>query len=171
MTHPLVLQYQFAREKWFELLADMPAEQATRRFGRMNSISWTVAHLGHVEQRGFIEFLGHDKVTDIYERYDIYKPNVVPPYEEMVAAWKEITAVSDPLLEALTEEDMHRCPTVNGRQLKENIGTWLQRFTGHIWYHNGEASAIRQLVDDRDLPQMVGSIPEWAAFGTTVERD
>ncbi|MEM7110940.1 MAG: DinB family protein [Chloroflexota bacterium] len=166
MTHPLVLQYQFAREKWFELLADMPAEHAARRFGRMNSISWTVAHLGHVEQRAFIEMLGQPRVTEIYQQYDIYKPNVVPPYDEVMAAWKLVMVTTDPLLEALTEEDMHRSLLAGG----ENIGTWLQRLTGHLWYHNGEASAVRQLIDDRDLPQMVGSIPVWAAFGTTVER-
>lgn len=164
MTHPLVLQYQFAREKWQELLANMPETHAHKKYGRMNTISWTVAHLGHVEQMGFLEFSGHPKVTDIYERYNIYQPNVSPPFDEMMAAWKAVAKAVDPILNALTEEDMQVHRIVNGQPLQENMGTWLLRLTSHMWYHNGEASAIRQLNDDRNLPQMVGTIPTWATY-------
>ncbi len=120
---------------------------------------------GHVEQMAFLEMLGHAKVTDIYDHYNIYQPNVSPPFAEMMAAWQQAAAAVDPLLNALTEEDAHMHRLVRGQPQHENIGTWLLHLTPHMWYHNGEASAIRQLIDDCDLPQMVSSILDWATFG------
>ena len=164
MTHPLVIQLQFAREKWLETLGDLTEEEGERRFGRMNSISWMLAHLAQFEQWSWLELAGHAKVTDIFDQYEINKPNVVPPFDEMLAAWKQVVAAVDPILEAMTEEDLHIHHVFRGKPLRENVGTRIQRHTGHYWYHNGEANAIRQLIDDRALPQMIGRIPNWAAY-------
>lgn len=164
MTHPLVIQLQFAREKWLEGLVDLTPEEGNRRFGRMNSISWMLAHLGHFEQWSWLELAGHDKVTTVFDEIDVYKPDVNPPYELMLAAWQQVVDASNPLLEAMTADDMLVHHQWKGKRLNENVGTRIQRHTAHYWYHNGEASAIRQLIDDRPLPQMVGRIPDRAAF-------
>ena len=89
--------------------------------------------------------------------------------KKMVEAWKTVAAAVDPILEALTEEDMHVHQIIGGKPQAQNVGTWLIRLTTHMWYHNGEACAVRQLIDDRDLPQMVGSIPDWATYASTAE--
>lgn len=164
MTHPLVLQLKFAREKFWETLVDISAEHAIQRFGRMNSISWMIGHLAQFEQWSWLELPGQPNATTIFEQYDFYAPNVNPPYDEMVAGWHQVIDAVNPVLEAMTDEDMHIHHMFRGKPIHENVGTRIQRHVGHYWYHNGEANAIRQLIDDRKLPQMIGRIPNWAAY-------
>ena len=164
MTHSLVVQLKFAREKFWETLVDISAEHAMQRFGRMNSISWMVGHLAWFEQWSWLELPGHTKATDLLDSYDFYTPDVNPPFEDMKAAWHAVMAGVNPVLEAMTEEDLHVHHMFRGKPTRENVGTRIQRHIDHYWYHNGEANAIRQLIDDRDLPQMIGRIPNWAAY-------
>ncbi|MBE3039181.1 MAG: DinB family protein, partial [Chloroflexi bacterium] len=49
MTHLLVTQLRFARSEFVRCLDGIPAEDAVRRMGPMNSISWMVGHLSNQE--------------------------------------------------------------------------------------------------------------------------
>jgi hypothetical protein len=53
---------------------------------------------------------------------------------------------------------------INGKPVYESIGTLLQRNIYHYWFHSGEALAIRQLLGHTDLPEFVGSFPDWALY-------
>lgn len=85
-------------------------------------------------------------------------PPHTPDLNEMWQAWKGITAASDQYLDALTPETMQTYFIVNGKPVRENIGTNLMRMIHHYWYHLGEAQALRQLLGHRDLPSFVGAM-------------
>ena len=53
--HPLVSQLKFARSQWLLGLEGLSAEEATRRFAPINSISWMIGHLAGFEQRIWVD--------------------------------------------------------------------------------------------------------------------
>ena len=53
-AHPLVLQLRFTRAEFLRGVRGVPAEDAKRRLGPMNSLSWNVGHLAWQEQRYFL---------------------------------------------------------------------------------------------------------------------
>ena len=55
MAHPLVDQFRFTRSEWQRGLVGVSADEATRHFGSMNCISWTVGHLAWHEQRSWLQ--------------------------------------------------------------------------------------------------------------------
>ena len=52
--HPLVLQLRFTRAEFLRGVRGVPAEDARRRLGPMNSLGWNVGHLAWQEQRYFL---------------------------------------------------------------------------------------------------------------------
>lgn len=56
MVHPLVEQVRFARGEFRCGLAGVTEEDAQRRLGPSNCISWSVGHLAWQEQRYFVTF-------------------------------------------------------------------------------------------------------------------
>ena len=68
--HPLVLQLRFTRAEFLRGVKGVPEEDATRRLGPMNSISWNVGHLAWQEQRYFLtRGTGATPRPDIQERF------------------------------------------------------------------------------------------------------
>jgi len=55
MTQPLVTQLKFTRSEWVRGLKPVTAEEATRRFGAINPISWMIGHLAWQEQLYWVE--------------------------------------------------------------------------------------------------------------------
>ena len=159
MVHPLVAQLRFTRSEWLRALADVPGEDARRRFPPMNSIGWIVGHLAWQEQRYWL--MGAQGTTVVPQLNDLVgygRPASTPPVDEMWAAWHTVTRAADPYLDALTTEALQGRILVNGQPDSETIGTRLQRVIYHYWYHIGEGLAIRQLLGHADLPEFVGDI-------------
>lgn len=159
MTHLLVTQLRFARSEFLRCLDGIPAEDAVRRMGPMNSISWMVGHLSNQENTYWVR-LAQDKVLfpDLNNLVGYGKPASTPPLEEMWAAWREITAAADPYLEPLTPELLQTHFIWKGKPREESIGTTLMRNIYHYWYHLGEANAVRQMLGHKDLPEYVGDM-------------
>jgi hypothetical protein len=165
MAHPLVDQLRFARSEFVRSLGGVNEEEGIRRFGAMNSISWTVGHLADQEQRYWIWRRGEPLVVDGLNALVGYgKPASTPPLADMWAAWRAITTATDPYLDSLTIADLHAFPLVNGAPHDESVGTMILRVIGHNWFHNGECQAIRQLLGHRNLPEFVGDIGEEAPY-------
>ena len=165
MTHPLVDQLRFARSELVRGLDSVTEEEGIRRFGPINSISWIVGHLAYQEQTFWIERRGLPiLVPGLHDLVGFRQPASTPPLDEMWSAWRTITAAADPVLDALTIDDLEAHLTVNGQPTRESVGTMLRRTIGHYWFHNGEAQAIRQLLDHTDLPQFVGNIGKEAPY-------
>ena len=159
MTHPLVVQLRFARSEFARCLEGVTEEEAQRRFMPMNSISWLVGHLANQENTYWVLIAqGKQIVPDLYPLVGHGKPASTPPLADMWAAWREITAVADQYLDTLTTDMLQTYFEWKGKAVQESVGTMLQRNLYHYWFHNGEASAIRQMLDHTDLPEFVGNI-------------
>ncbi len=165
MTHPLVTQLRFARAEWLRALADVPPEDARRRLPPLNSISWIAAHLAWHEQSNWLyRAQGTILVPAVIELGGYGKPPSAPPLDEMLEAWRTITAAADLYLDALTAAEMQSHWIVKGKPAAADIGTTLLRVIYHYWYHTGEVMAIRQMLGHPNLPEFVGDIDAQAPY-------
>ena len=161
MTHLLVKQLRFTRQELVRGLQGVTEEEAQRRFGPMNCISWIVGHLANQEQRYWLQKAQNKKLfPGLNERVGYGSPASTPSLAEMWQIWNEVTREADVYLDTLNPLSLKGYVNQSEEQimLDESIGTLLMRVTYHYWYHTGEALAIRQMLGHRDLPQFVGDI-------------
>jgi hypothetical protein len=146
-------------------LAGVTDEEARRRFGSMNCISWMIAHLASQEQRYWLTLpSGRTIVTAVNELAAYGRPATTPPLDEMWQAWKLITQETDQFLDGVTSEMLTTHFVVDGTPRDESIGSMLRRVTYHYWYHIGESQAVRQLLGHSGLPDFVGDIHDEAPY-------
>ena len=145
MAHMLVEQLRFTRSDWLRGLQDVDAEEARRRHGRINSISWMIGHLAWHEQYYWFRMAQQKTLLPELGAFGYGKPASEPPLDEVWAAWHHITAATDPWLDALTPAQMDEFP-LGDADRRESIGTRLLHLIYHYWYHLGEAQAVRQLL-------------------------
>jgi uncharacterized damage-inducible protein DinB len=163
--HPLVLQLRFTRSEFMRAVRHVDDADARWRIEPMNCISWNVGHLAWQEQRYFVTVgQGRTPLPDIATRFESGGPASTPPLDEVLAAWRTITAEADPWLDTLTTELLQAHPILQGKPLARTFGNLLQRTIYHYWFHTGENMAIRQQLGHRRLPQFVGSIDEEAPY-------
>jgi hypothetical protein len=167
MTTYLVTQLRFARSEFLRCLDGVSNEEGQQRLGQMNSIGWIVGHLASQEHFLWVQS-AQDKnlYPDLRERVGHGHPASTPPLDEMWDVWKKVTKCADEYLDTLTEAMMVEYLLFNGKTLRENIGTSLLRNTYHIWFHLGEAHAIRQQFGHQP-PDFVGGFGE-AVFKQSV---
>lgn len=165
--HPLVRQLRFTRREFQRALKGLSGEEASRRFLPMNCISWNVGHLAWQEQEYFIaRAQGLPRpLPEIEKQFAYGAPASTPPLEEVLEAWKAITAAADPYLGTLTSATLAQ-PYLkkDGQPAQRILGNLLQRVIYHYWYHTGENMAIRQLLGHSRLPQFVGNIDDQAPY-------
>jgi uncharacterized damage-inducible protein DinB len=159
MPHPMVAQVRFARSEFARCLEGVNEEDARRRFEPMNCISWIVGHLADQQNAYWVLIAqGRKAAPGLYDLVGYGKPASTPPLDEMWAAWHEITTAADEFLDTLTAEDLTRHLEWRGKPRPESIGTMLYRNIYHIWFHMGEAYAIRQMLGHTGLPEFVGDM-------------
>jgi hypothetical protein len=173
MAHLLVTQLRFARSEFKRALEGVSSEDALKRLGPMNSISWTVGHLANQEQRYWLYRSQNILLyPDLNNLVGYGKPASTPPLGEMWAAWHAITAAADAYLDTFNPENMQTY--FKDANLKvvvnESIGTLLMRNIYHYWYHTGESMATRQMLGHINLPEFVGDMNS-AAFHAEVEPE
>jgi len=162
-VHPLVVQLRFARHNLLRCLEGVSEEDACRRLGTMNCLSWILGHLANLESRWWVLLAqGQELLPELNERVGYGKPASTPPLAEMRAAWETITRAADCYLDTLTTETLQQHFVWKGKPRPENIGTMLLRCIYHYWYHIGEASAIRQMLGHTDLPEFIGDMSQAA---------
>ena len=76
----------------------------------------------------------------------------------MLAAWRAVTAATDPFLDSLGTEKLQVDLPLDGKPTGQTQGSAIRRLTYHYWFHIGEILAIRQMCGQKDLPEYVGSI-------------
>jgi len=160
MLLDLVVQLDFARCKFRQVLVDLPPEDAVIRLHPMNCISWMVGHLANHEQSYWL-VLGQRKIVvpDLTELVGYGRPATTPPLVEMVAAWEQITAEADLFLATLTEADLSKqWIHGDGRVQGEPVGMMFMRLIYHYWFHIGEIHAVRQQLGHEQLPDFVGDM-------------
>ena len=159
MIHPLVTQLRFARSEFVRGLEGVPPEDAVRRLEPANCLSWIVGHLASQEHFLWVMAAqGRDVAPGLLDLVGHGRPASTPPWEEMWAAWREVTQAADAYLDELTPERLPEYLLWEGAPLWEDIGTMLLRNIYHYWFHLGEAQGLRQMLGHRDLPQFVGGM-------------
>jgi uncharacterized damage-inducible protein DinB len=157
--HLLVSQLRFARSEFVRGLEGVSEEDGIRRLMPMNCISWMVGHLANQEHRYWVLFAqGKDIAPGLYDLVGYGKPASTPPLAEMWAIWKKVTAAADAYLDTLNPAILLSYPLRDGKPVDETVGTLLMRNIYHYWYHTGEASAVRQMLGHKGLPDFVGDI-------------
>jgi hypothetical protein len=165
MLHPLVEQLRFTRSEFERGLKGLTEEDARRRLLPMNCISWNVGHLAWQEQKYFLYYAqGQLPVPEIDERFAYGSPASTPPFDEMLAAWRAITAAADPWLDSRTSVDLTTHVERHGKPSTYIFGSLLLRVVYHYWYHTGENMAIRQSLGHAGLPEFVGDIDGEAPY-------
>jgi hypothetical protein len=159
MAHPLVTQLRFTRSEFVRCLKGVSAEEACRRIGPMNCISWIVGHLAAQEHFLWIELAqGINIAPGLYALVGHGQPASTPPLDEMWDRWHAITAQADRYLDTITPEMLGTYLASQDKRASEDVGTLLLRNIYHYWFHTGEAHAIRQMLGHVDLPQFVGDM-------------
>ncbi len=165
MAHPLVDQLHFTRSEWLRGLQGISEEEASRHFGQMNCISWTVGHLAWHEHRYWLERAqGKCLFPDLDVKYAYGAPMSTPSFQEMLDTWRQASAAADPFLDGLTTEGLQAGLLVDGKAVGQSVGSALRRITYHYWYHTGEVQAIRQMLGHNNLPEYVGDIETEAPY-------
>lgn len=161
--HPLVVQLRFARSEFVRCLAGVPAEDAVRRIGPMNCISWIVGHLANQEHRYWVQLpQGRTLFPELNDLVGFGRPASTQPLADMWATWHAVTEAADTYLDTLTSDMLVTYLLRDGQPVPESIGTLLQRNMYHYWFHTGEAHAVRQQLGHSDLPQFVGDMTQAA---------
>ena len=164
-VHPLVDQLWFTRREFLRGIRGVGADDAAVRLGPMNCIAWNVGHLAWQEQRYFVT-IAQDRTPrpDIADRFAVGGPASQPVLDEVIAAWREITAEADVWLATVTTEALLERAGAARPAARDLAGNRLQRTIYHYWYHLGENQAIRQQLGHGRLPQFVGNIDDEAPF-------
>ena len=157
--HPLVTQLRLARSELVRCLEGVSEEDARRRLGPANCISWIVGHLADQEHNYWVvRAQGQNLAPGLNKLVGYGQPASTPSLAEMWAAWQTITCAADRFLDTLTGERLSTHLGREGKPMVEDIGTMLLRNIYHYWFHTGEAHAIRQQLGHRDLPEFVGDM-------------
>jgi len=164
VAHPRVDQLQFARSEWARGVRGLSEVDALRRLRPMNSISWMVGHLAWHERRLWVERAQGLRMEPELDALASGAPASTPSFAVMMAAWERIVAQSERFLGSLATADLERPLPFDRRPTPPTAGTEVQRITYHYWDHIGEASAVRQILGHRRLPQFVGDIDTMAPY-------
>jgi hypothetical protein len=158
-VHPLVTQLRFTRSEFLRCIEGVSEDDARKRLLPMNCISWIVGHMANQENRFWvIRAQGKNVAPDLNDLVGFGKPASTPPLADMIAIWREVTAVADPYLDTLNPEILQTHFIIDGKPFPESIGTVLMRNLYHYWFHTGEAHAIRQNLGHKGLPDFVGDM-------------
>ena len=161
MAHPYVVQLRFVRSELLRGYANLSLADAQVHLGPMNCLSWIIGHLATQENLYWVRLAqGQRLYPELRNLVGYGSQPSTPPLDEMMTVWKVITATADIYLDTITPEMLKDHLALDGKPMKESIGTMLFRDLYHYWYHIGESQAIRQNLGHPNLPEFVGDIPE-----------
>lgn len=164
MAHPLVTQLRFSRSEFQRGLAELTEDDACRRIGPANSISWSIGHLAWQEQRYWLTRMQGLKPVfpRLMEEFCFGCPPSTPRLAEMWEIWNAVTELVDPYLDTVTTEILES--SIQQGNVTFQPGSLLHRTIYHYWFHLGENLGLRQAMNHSNLPQFVGDIDSQAPF-------
>jgi len=116
--HPLVTQLRFTRSEFVRCLEGVPPEDACRRLGPMNCLSWIVGHLASQEHFLWVEMAqGQNIAPGLRQLVGFRQPASTPPWEEMWALWHTITDAADRYLDTIATEMLSVSVSRRGREI------------------------------------------------------
>ena len=144
MAHPLVDQLRFTRSEFQRGLRGLGEDDAQRRIGSMNSISWNVGHLAWQERQYFVTWpSGARPFPDIAREFASGGPPSTLSLARVVGAWRAITEAADGWLETVTTTDLEAGVVSGARTLQRRYGDLLQRVIYHYWFHTSRKRDLR----------------------------
>ena len=168
MTLQMVLDLKFARQKWASGHANLSNEDAQKRVGDANALSWLVGHLAWLEHLTWVEFAQGQETSEYLSQFTWNSPASVPPLDEVMAVWESAAAAADTYLDDITEADLDTM-IYWGERPMESVGSMIKRQTWHYWYHLGEAQAVRQVMEHKNLPPFIGQMDETVSIPAKTE--
>jgi hypothetical protein len=102
--------------------------------------------------------------ASINQEFAYGAPASTPVLKEVLHAWRTITEVADPWLDALTSAKLAEHVISKGKPTACIFGNLLQRVIYHCWHYTGENMAIRQQLGHTHLAQFVGNIDDQASY-------
>jgi len=162
--HTLVDLQHLTRQEFLRGLRGVTDQDARKRVGPMNCISWTVGHMAWQEHQCFVAGPRGEELGADHKPFATGSPHSDPPFEEAMALWRATCDAADEWLHSATEDSMLEVlPAPILVRFGENAGTLLVRNIFHYWSHIGEISAIRQMLGHR-APQFV-DMHDWSYGG------
>lgn len=159
IIQPMVTQLRFARSEFLRCMEGVSPEEAQQRFEPMNCLIWIVGHLANQEHHLWVQRAqGRNIALDLQDLVGFGRPASTPAWDEMWDLWHKITAEADSFLNYMSTEMLETKLTWYREEDPEDVGTSLLRNIYHYWFHMGEAQAIRQMLDHKDLPSFVGNM-------------
>lgn len=164
MSHYLVEQKRYARTRLRDALAGLSADDAKKRLGNANSITWIVGHLASYEHNAWVVIAQGKPIDAGLQKFGFGQPASTPDLEDIVARYEAAVSAADVFLDSLTDEGLRAHLKREGEPMRDNIGTLLTRYTMHDFYHIGEVLALRQVMGHENLAQLPGAFPPGALF-------
>src|SRR5262245_18264880 len=131
----------------------------------MNSIGWIVFHLAWHEQLAFLTRLADVTPVPTANEHSINgEPASTPLLADPIAAWRQVVAATDSILEALDTPALEAWLPQTRQPHTRTVGSTVQRVTYHYWFHIGEIISIRQILGHPDVPEFVGDIDGEAPY-------
>jgi hypothetical protein len=156
--HLLVELQHLAREEFLRGLEGVSDEDARKRVGPMNCISWIIGHMACQEHRYFVAWPQGRNREPQYAAFDFGSPASEPSLESVMTLWRATSEAADECLHAANEESLRQLvipPEPDPAIDRENLGTRVVRNIFHYWCHIGEISAIRQVLGHHRPPEFV----------------
>ena len=165
MIHPMVAQLFFTRSEFERGLQNLSSDDAKKKLGPMNCISWIVGHIAWHEQKYWLDLLqGKVLYPDLNARFAYGSSKSAPGLDEVMKYWRGVTRESAPRLEKITTADLQSDLLRHGKSVGQTLGSAMQRVIYHYWYHTGEIQAIRQMLGHINLAEYVGELEEKAPY-------
>ncbi len=154
MSHHLIRYSQHVRREFKRVLEGMSEADCNKRVANLNSIAWMTAHLMNQEYTYWHKSQANEiaEVTAFNETLKVHPAD----FKEAFVLWERVTDESNDWLERLSEDDLRTHLTGRKSFEVENIGSLLTRVIGHYYFHIGQISAVRKMLD-YDVPGFVGS--------------
>jgi len=154
--------HYLTRKEFERNLRGLTDEDARKRVGPMNCISWIIAHVANQHRTFFVDWPAGRKTDQRYAPYGYGSPASQPPLEEALSLLQDACRDADAWLQTATRDslqDRSTCTSPEG----ENGGTLLVRNIFHTWCHLGEISSIRQTLGHKP-PEFV-NMYKWSYDG------
>jgi hypothetical protein len=140
----MLIELHYLTRREFERNLDgLTDEDARKRMGKMNCISWIIAHVACQMRAFYVDWPRGKELDERYKPYGYQAKATQPPLAEAMELWREACRDSDAWLQSATEESLLKTyPSI----VNENGGTLLARSNFHTWFHLGEINSIRQML-------------------------
>ena len=148
--------FRVSTNLYLKALYDLPPETFVARIeGLANPIVWIAGHLVHFRSRLAFVIGAPDRAvpwTGLFATgSQPMEPSQYPPIDEIVQAWRDVSADIDARFEELTGEELVGPPPVRVATPDGTLRGAIALFAFHDAYHIGQVALIRKVLGQPPL--------------------